>query len=255
MLIYCLISSFIDVPIFLMGYYLNLFFYSHRLCHYYGVNTLSIYIGMNTSLAYASLERNYFIFRKNGLLSFRRQCIPIGCLMIYSYSMGLIIVLASRCPSTLCSSCYSKESYTMFIWLFISFVLPELVMFSSTMLLLLRLYRHRSHLIRPQERNIYYRIVMQMGLYVIWSCFYYCPPTFYNLALLFNGDLISPSTKSAMVMVSTLGVQSYPVLTFIVMTNFHRRMKNPLKKRHRNSSNHRLNVLSTITEPQMDRTR
>lgn len=72
MLIYCLLSSFISVPIFLMGYYLNLFQNSISLCQTSTIHYLTINIGMVTSLAYASVERHYFIFRKNGTLTWGR---------------------------------------------------------------------------------------------------------------------------------------------------------------------------------------
>ncbi|CAF5120149.1 unnamed protein product [Rotaria sp. Silwood1] len=44
MSIYCLISSFINVPVFLMGYYLHLFDYSSHLCQYYSENSCELII-------------------------------------------------------------------------------------------------------------------------------------------------------------------------------------------------------------------
>jgi len=73
-----------------------------------------------------------------------------------------------------------------------------------------------------------------MTLYVIWSCLDYCPPTFYNLSLLIDSNRFSPQTGSTMIIVSTVSVQSYLILTFILMTNCHRRTK--LKKPASNES-------------------
>ncbi len=249
MLIYCLISSFINVPIFLMGYYLQLFEHSRRLCEYYSINALSINIGMVTCLAYASLERNYLIFRKNGLLSWRRQFIPIICLILYSYSMSILILFIPQCIYTPCSACFTQNLIYTLIWLTFSFILPELIMFSSTIILMIRLYRQRINANHSKEGNMYYRIVIQMTIYVIWSCLYYCPPTFYNLTLIIDPNRFSPSTKTAMMIVSTVSVQSYPILTFILMINYHRRTKT--KKPLPNESLLKLNVLSTITDPPM----
>jgi hypothetical protein len=88
-----------------------------------------------------------------------------------------------------------------------------------------------------------------MTIYIIWSCLYYCPPTFYNLTLIIDPYRFSPSTKTALMIVSTVGVQSYPILTFILMTNYHRRTKT--KRLLPNESVLKLNVLSTITDPPM----
>ncbi|UJR29203.1 hypothetical protein I4U23_010417 [Adineta vaga] len=248
MLIYCLISSFINVPIFLTGYYLNLFEQSHRLCEYYTINALAINIGMVTCLAYASIERNYLIFRKNGLLSWRRQLIPISCLIFYSYFMSILMVYIPQCDYIPCQSCHTQELIYMIIWLIISFIIPELIMFSSTILLIIRLYRKRLNFNQSKDDTIFYRIVMQMSLYVIWSCLYYCPPTFYSLSLILNSNLTSPSTRSAMIIVNTVSVQSYPILTCILMINYRQRTKNNIKKQPITDSILKLNVLPTISE-------
>ena len=248
MLIYCLISSFINVPIFLMGYYLVIFEHSHRLCQYYEINAASINIGMVTCLAYASIERHYLIFRKNGLFSWRRQFIPIICIILYSYAMSMLIVFIPQCTYTPCSSCHAKNLKLMLVWLTFSFIIPELIMFISTMLLIYRLYQQRVSYNRSKEGNIYYRIVTQMTLYVLWSCLYYCPPTFYNLSLIIDPDRVSPPTRSAMIIVSTVSVQSYPILTFILMINYHRKTKTK-KPSPPNDSALKLNVIPTISEP------
>ena len=247
MLIYCLISSFINVPTFLMGYYLNIFANSPRLCQYYIVNALSINIGMVSCLAYASIERNYLIFRKNGVLTWRRQIIPIICLILYSYFMSTLIVFIPQCDYIPCSGCHTRELKYLLIWLIISFIIPELIMFSSTILLIIRLYRQRLNFNRAREEKIFSRIVIQMTLYVIWSCLYYCPSTFYNLSLIIDPNLFSPSTKSAMIIVSTVSVQSYPILTFILTRNYQKITR--FRKQFNNESNLRLDVLPTISEP------
>ncbi|CAF3848772.1 unnamed protein product [Adineta steineri] len=249
MLIYCLISSFINVPIFLTGYYLNLFEQSRHLCQYYATNALAINIGMVTCLAYASLERNYLIFRRNGLLSWRRQFLPILCLIFYSYIISILIIFIPQCDYIPCAPCHTRQLISMLIWLTFSLIIPELIMFSSTIILMIRLYRKHNGLNRHRDKNIFHRIVIQMILYMIWSCLYYCPPTFYNLSLIIDSNISSPSIKSAMIIVSIVSVQSYPILTFILMINYHRKTKNTIKKQLQHESKLKLHVLSTITEP------
>lgn len=248
MLIYCLISSFINVPIFLMGYYLKLFEQSSRLCQYYSVNASAINIGMVTCLAYASVERHYLIFRKNGLLSWRRQYIPILCLITYSYLISILLIFIPHCEYIPCQPCHGIELKYMLIWLAISFIIPELIMFISTVTLIIRLYRQRIDLNHRQDEHIFSRIVIQMALYVIWSCLYYCPPTLYNFSLIIDANRTSPSTGSAMMILNIVSVQSYPILTFILMINYRRKMTNKFRKQPPNDSGLKLNVLPTITE-------
>lgn len=247
MLIFCLFSSFLNVPIFLIGYYLDIFDNSPRLCEFYSVNALAINIAMLTCLAYASLERNYFIFHKTGILTWRRQWIPIVCLTFYSYFISILFIFIPQCDYIPCSPCHNRYVKYLIPWLIISFLIPELLMFSSTIVLILRLSRQKIGFNRSKEGNTFRRIVIQMTLYIVWSCLYYCPPTFYNLALSIDPNCFSPPTSSAMIIVSTVSVQSYPILTFILMINYHQKMN--LKKRiTTNRSTINRHVLSTITE-------
>ncbi|CAF2521401.1 unnamed protein product [Rotaria sp. Silwood2] len=249
MLIYCLIASFINIPIFLTGFYLHLFEYSYRFCQYYNVNALSVNIGMVTCLAYTSLERHSLIFRQNGLLSWRRQIIPIICLIFYSYSVSMLIVFIPQCEYIPCIPCHAIHLQYMLIWLTISFMIPELIMFISTIILVIRLYRQGINLKSSKDRSIFYRIFLQMILYIIWSCLYYCPPTFYNLAAIIKSEQFSPSMKSVMMIINTITVQSYSILTFILMTNYRRKITNKITKQLSNESAIKTNRLSITIEP------
>ena len=229
-----------------MGYYLTLFERSPQLCDYYSVNALAINIGMITCLAYASLERNYFIFRKTGVLTWRRQCIPILVVIIYSYILSILMVFIPQCEYIPCSPCHNHDLKYIISLLIVNFIIPELIMFSSTFVLIFRLYRKHATLNQTKERHTFHRIVLQMTFYVVWSCLWYCPPAFYNLALAFESNRFSPPTSSAMIIVSTVSVQSYPLLTFLLMINYRRNTKSI--KQTANESKLRLHVLPTITE-------
>ncbi|CAF0931721.1 unnamed protein product [Adineta steineri] len=243
MLIYCLISSFISVPIFLMGYYLNLFQNSISLCQTSTIHYLTINIGMVTSLAYASVERHYLIFRKNGLLTWTRQLFPAICILIYSYIVAILFTLIPTCTYTPCLGCHTTELKYMIPWLTISFFLPQLVMIISTAYLIIRLYQQRANFNKRPEWSVLQKIVAQMAIYVIWSCLYYCPVSFYNLSLIIDPSKYSPDLKTVMNIVNTVIVQSYPILTFIFMLLCTRRKQAQQKR----GSALKLNNLSTIT--------
>jgi hypothetical protein len=246
MLIYCLLSSFISVPIFLMGYYLNLFDNSISLCQTSTVHYLTVNIGMVTSLAYASVKRHFLIFHKNGLLTWARQLFPVICILFYSYIVATLFTLVPTCTYTPCVACHTTEYEYMIPWLTISFFIPQSIMIISTIYLLIRLYRQRANFNRRPEWSVLRRIVAQMSIYVVWSCLYYCRLSFYNLSLIHDPSNYSPYLKSAMNIINTVIVQSYPILTFISMLIFSRRKRAQKKK----ESDLKLNKnLSTITPP------
>ncbi|UJR21375.1 hypothetical protein I4U23_024467 [Adineta vaga] len=242
-LIYCLLSSCINVPIHLIGYYLNFFENSISLCQTSTVHYLTINIGMVTSLAYASVERHIFIFRKNGLLTWTRQLLPVSCILMYSYIVAMLFTLIPTCVYTPCFACHTTDLKYMVPWLTISFFLPQFIMIISTILLLFRLYQQRSNFNKRPEWSVLQRIVGQMSIYVIWSCLYYCPVSFYNLSIIIDPSNYSPELKSIMNIVNTVIVQSYSILTFISMLLFSRRRQEQRKK----NSDIKLNNLSTIT--------
>jgi hypothetical protein len=248
MLIYCLISAFISVPIFLMGYYLNIFQTSISFCQISVVHNSTINIGMVTSLAYASVERHFLIFRKNGLLTWQRQLLPVICILVYSYIIAILFTLLPTCSYIPCVACYTTAFSYMIPWLTKSFFFPQLVMIISTIYLIIRLYQQRTNLNRKAEWSVLQRIVAQMSIYVIWSCHYYCPISFYNLSLIIDPPRYSPDLKSTMNIINTVIVQSYPILTFISMLIFSRRKQAQKKK----ESQLKLNNLSIITPPLND---
>ncbi len=243
MLIYCFISSFISVPIFLIGYYLNRFQQSISLCQTSTVHYLTINIGMVTSLAYTSVERHFFLFRKNGLLTWKRQIYPAICLLVYSYIIAILFTLVPTCPYVPCIGCHTTDLKYMVPWLTISFFLPQMVMIISTIYLLIRLYQQKANFNKKPEWSVLQRIAAQMSIYAVWSCLYYCPVSFYHLSLIVDSSKYSPELRSAMNIVNTVIVQSYPILTFISMLIFSRRKQAQTKR----ESSLKLNNISTIT--------
>ncbi|CAF0821096.1 unnamed protein product [Rotaria sp. Silwood1] len=248
MLIYCLLSSVIRSPTFLIGHYLNLFQYSLSLCAISTIHYLTVNIGMVTSLAYASIERHFLIFHKNGLLTWQRQLLPVTCILVYSYLIAILFTLMPTCTLIRCIGCYTTRFLYMIPWLMISFFIPQLVMIISTIYLLFRLYQQRTMFNRRPEWSALQKIVKQMSIYVIWSCLCYCPVSFYNLSIIINPSRFSPDLKTAMDIINTTILQSYPILTFISMLLFTRRRQAQQKRQ----PSVKLNNLTTIITPPSD---
>ncbi|CAF1102363.1 unnamed protein product [Rotaria sordida] len=249
MLIYCLLSSMIRSPTFLIGHYLKIFQYPTSLCKISTIHYLSVNIGMLTSLAYASIERHFLIFHKNGLLTWRRQLLPVTCILVYSYIIAILFTLIPTCSYIQCIPCYTTSFLYMIPWLIISFFIPQLVMIISTIYLLFRLYQRRTMFNRRPEWSALQKIVIQMSIYVIWSCLCFCPISFYNLSIIVDLSLFSPDLQTVMIIIHTTILQSYPILTFISMLLFTLRKK----AQRRNHSNLKLNNIATIITPPSDR--
>jgi hypothetical protein len=81
-LIYCLLASIFINPSLLIGYYGYAFTYFRVYCKFYGVIGSGMYIGIGYSLLYASIERHYLSFRKNGLLTYKRQILPMSLILL-----------------------------------------------------------------------------------------------------------------------------------------------------------------------------
>jgi len=64
--------------------------------------------------------------------------------------------------------------------------------------LLIRLYQQRANINKRSGWSILQRIGIQMSIYVIWSCLYYCPVSFYNLSLIIDPSKYSPDLKSTL---------------------------------------------------------
>ncbi|CAF4333461.1 unnamed protein product [Rotaria sp. Silwood2] len=249
MLIYCLLSSVIRSPTFLIGHYLNLFKYSISLCNISTIHYLTVNIGMVTSLAYASIERHFLIFHKNGLLTWRRQLLPVTFILVYSYIIGILFTLIPTCTNILCIGCYATRLRYMIPWIIISFFLPQLVMIISTIYLLFRLHQQRTMFNRRPEWSALKKIAIQMSIYVIWSCLCYCPISFYSLSIIIDTSRFSPDLKTAMDIINTTILETYPILTFISMLLFTRRRQVQQKRQ----SSLKLNNIATIITPPSDR--
>ncbi|CAF1127156.1 unnamed protein product [Rotaria sp. Silwood1] len=94
--------------------------------------------------------------------------------------MAMLTIFIPKCGYIPCTPCHTIYLQYMLIRLTISFIIPELIMFSSIIIPVIHLYRQRINLNHSRDGNIFYRIFIRMALYIIWSCLYYYPSTFYN---------------------------------------------------------------------------
>ena len=234
-------SASISSPMFLIGRYLNLFDHAVSLCKAATIHRLTVHVGMITSLAYASIERHFLIFRKNGLLTWGRQLLPVMCILIYSYIIAILFTLMPTCTYSQCIGCYTTQLYYMIPWLIISFFVPQSLMIISTVFLLIRLKRRITNFNRRPERSGLWRIFIQMSIYVFWSCLYYCPTMFYSFSLIIDPSVFSTNLKIAIDISDVVILHTYPILTFISMLLLTRRKQ----IRQQQLSNLQLNTITT----------
>jgi hypothetical protein len=84
-LIYCLLASLFVNPSLLIGYYEDIFTHNYIYCKCYGVVGSFMYVGIAYSLLYASIERHYLTFHRNGQLTYIRQILPMSLISIIAF--------------------------------------------------------------------------------------------------------------------------------------------------------------------------
>lgn len=210
---------------FLIGNYLNMFAISKSLCQAAVIHFLTINIGMVTSLAYASVERNFLILHKNGVLTWQRQLLPIIIILVYSYCVAILFTFIPSCGYTECIACVTTSLFGMLLWLIISFLIPQAVMIIATLYLLYRLYKQRALLHQNPQWSALKRIGIQMAVYSLWSCLCYCPLSFYSLSFSIDPSNLEPDTKIIIDIANIFVLQTYPILTFVSMLISLRRIR------------------------------
>ena len=226
-LFYCILQGLVVVPIMLTGYYFHVFDSNRAYCHLLFILVTTALIGLPTSIAWASVERNIFIFQINRKLTLRREILPSVLIFFGSLISSVMLNLIPQCHYTPCTPCILQKLYLVLIGSTLNFLVPVVTMILSTLIFLWRLYikqRHRAigreGMLKSVKQHKWQRpmrrVAIQMVIYVIWSLCYCLPNLVYNLLSIVNAKkYLSATAGSVITIVAIAGVQTYPLLTFI----------------------------------------
>lgn len=189
--------------------------------------------GIGYSLAYASLERTFFIFfSQNIRLSWFRQFMPF--LIIFS-SCSMIItlfVLLAKCSleAFLCIICYFSSLSFQFIWFSLQFLLPFAFMLLAISFLIYRIEIHtnriQSSITRHRSKKKFHRILIHLNIYTLYYIFALCPT---NLYLFLRLPLKVQSQISDILLVNYIfiSLHAYPILIYVLT-----KVKQPIRMKY-----------------------
>jgi len=134
--------------------------------------------------------------------------------------------LIPQCEYVPCVTCRAFDLTLLIFWQAYSFFIPLICLVLVTISLIIRVNIYQEKFRHQQQLN-YFRpskkILHQLCIYVLWSIVYYCPPGIYNLFIAIDSNKYSsPTMKSISTIIGVLGIQLYPVLTYVM---FWRRKK------------------------------
>jgi len=228
MLVFCLSNSLIYVPGFYVGVYLSWFIISPIFCTIFLIHTYSIFAGLAYLLMWASLECHRFYFRINATISFSRQIFPLIIVHIFVYTCSTLIVLIPKCSQQIiCEACSIQNSTSVILFTLYTFVIPIVIMICSTIILLWRLYEHRTRLTKRRRWIRLKRMFYQAIIYLGWYCLAYWPYTIYSLLISYDSDRFdSVTSKSTSYLISIYGIQMLPILTYFIFKSNKKRTQN-----------------------------
>jgi hypothetical protein len=128
--------------------------------------------------------------------------------------------LIPQCGYVPCISCTTFDLTLLIFWQAYSFFIPLICLVLVTISLIIRVniyqekFRHQRQLnyFRPSKKTL-----RQLCIYVLWSIVYYCRPGIYNLFTAIDSNKYSsPTMKSISTIIGVLGIQLYPVLTYVM---------------------------------------
>lgn len=190
---FSLLLSLISTPLYtLTDYFWSIlpitYDQQHRLlCNF---NLICFFIsssGIGYSIAYASLERTFFIFYSQNIrLTWIRQFTPF--LIIFSLCSIVItlLVLLSKCSLEQfpCLSCYFNSILFESIWFLLQFLIPFLFMLIAILFLIYRIEIHtnriRTSINRKRSKQKFQRILIHLNIYNIYYMLSICPINIYS---------------------------------------------------------------------------
>jgi hypothetical protein len=178
--------------------------------------------GIGYSLAYASLERTFFIFYSQNIrLTWIRQFTPF--LVIFSLCSIIItlFVLLTNCPleNSPCLLYYFSSLTYEFLWFLFEFLIPFMFMLLAILFLIYRIKIHtdriRSSINRKRSRNKFQRILIHLNIYNIYYLLSICPINIYSL-LRMNMNIHSHLADILLINYLFISLHCYPILVYFL---------------------------------------
>lgn len=228
MLIFCLINSVIYVPGFYAGVYFSWFIISPIYCTIFLIHAYAIFGGLAYLLMWASLERHIFYFRINSRISFSRQIFPLITVLIFVYICSILFVLLPKCSKEIsCEPCFIQNFTNVLLFTLYTFVIPIFIMICSTIILLRRLFQHRTKLNKRGRWIRLKRMFYQSIIYLGWYCLAYWPYTTYSLLISYDSNRFdSVILKNTSSLFSIYGLQLLPILTYFIFKSNQKQKQN-----------------------------
>jgi hypothetical protein len=193
----------------------------HRiLCNFDLIAFFVASAGIGYSIAYASLERTFFIFYSQNIrLTWIRQFTPFLVIFSACSIIVTLFVLLSKCPLQIssCLDCYFGILTFQLIWFCLQFIIPFIFMLIAIVFLVYRIEIHtnriRTSLNRKRSRKKFQRILIHINIYNIYYMLSICPINLYSIIRIFTNTK-SRLTEIFLVNYLFLSLDCYPILIY-----------------------------------------
>ncbi|CAF1114806.1 unnamed protein product [Didymodactylos carnosus] len=251
-IIFCIIGGLFSGPYFIAGYDLILFQKSIEFCHLHVVTGYFYFIAIPTTICFTSIERHVVMFRRNGVLTWKRQLIPFSLIILYCFLVVCSFALIPQCNYLPCVPCTNLNVHILLAWQTCSFILPLIITMLSTLAFLFRLYNYFNEQARirngidKQQSKTLKIVAIQAIIYLLWCSVVYCPPNIYNFLVAYNSKRYTSSLmKTIGGVISNCGLQAYPIITFFLFKSTTKSIYAQSTSRNTNKSPQEQNTTST----------
>jgi len=178
--------------------------------------------GIGYSIAYANIERTFFIFHSQNIrLTWMRQFAPFVIIFIFSSLVITLFVLLTPCvlSNYPCFFCYVNSFRLLFVWCFLQFLFPFILMLIAIGFLIYRIEiytkRIRISINRKRSRKKFQRILIHLNIYSFYYLFSTCPLSIYLLAR-YNLQVRQSIDEIVLINYSFISLHCYSVLIFFL---------------------------------------
>ncbi|CAF1064951.1 unnamed protein product, partial [Didymodactylos carnosus] len=180
---------------------------------------------MAHSLAWASVERHFILFQKPSKKSLKRQLLKFLLSYLTNIMLTSVFIVLPQCSYIPCIACFNYHPKLVILWCCYSFFIPFAIMIMATFILIYRLYSKQNSLHIRQWKPLK-NLTIQIIIYVLWFCITYCPSPLYRVLKTFDPKRYKSSFMSNILVLFTYaGIQTYPILTHILLKSKHRPRK------------------------------